>query len=86
LSGSVHEYPGYDAHRHQFLKEQFACVRDVDLGESSLVVTVPAVELLLSQICNGHHATLVANMHTIWIAVEWRRTKGGVREENEGGE
>jgi hypothetical protein len=51
----------------------------MDLGESSFVVAVPAVELLLSQICNGHHAALVANMHTVWIAVEWRKSKGGAR-------
>ena len=68
-SGSIYEDSRHNTHGHEFLEQQFARIRDVDLTEPCLVITIPTVELLFAQVGNGHHATFVAYVHSVGITV-----------------
>ena len=66
---TANEYSRHNAHGHKLLEEQLGGVRDVNLTELGLVVTVSAIECLLAEICDGNHATLVTYMHPIRVAI-----------------
>ena len=70
ISRSVNKDARYNAHGHQFLKQQLASVRDVDLAEASGVVAEGAGEGLFAQVSDGDQAALVAHMHSIGITVQ----------------
>jgi hypothetical protein len=69
-AGSIHEDPGHDAHRHQFLEQQLTRVRDVHLTEACLVVTVATVEELLTQVSDSDHAAVVTDVHAVGVTTK----------------
>ncbi len=65
--GSIHKDSWQNAHRHQFLKQQFPSIRNMNLRESSLVVAIATRESLHAKIRHRDHATLITHVHAIWI-------------------
>ena len=60
-------HPGRDAHRHEFLKQQFTRVRNADFGNLSFVATPFALEGIVAQIGDGHETAKIANVDGVRV-------------------
>ena len=66
FEGIDHE-SGRNVHGRQFLKQEFASIRQVDLRDLGLVSANAALERRLFQVGNCHEAAEITNVDTISI-------------------
>jgi len=55
-----------DGHGHQFLEQQFACIWHEDLHNRA-ILACRTMKLILLQVGNRYHATLLADMYPVCI-------------------
>ena len=66
---SVHFNFGDNAHRHELLKEEFACIGQKDLHHVGVVAVDLTVEMVLSEIGDGKKAGFLADVDTIGVGL-----------------